>query len=567
LHPRSLSHCRRGYVLVYFAMLTFVLMAVASLVIDVGFAFITRRQMQTAVGSAALEGLRFRDSVPLQWKDPTNSGQLDSSIITAMQGEGLDPSNLDNVRRWAAQQNVVNTFDDNLNPTDGDPSNFGAGPVVNFTESPGVPPSGQAIAASQTISPGTPTVYKPSDLKWPFQINPNNDVMGDMVSGSYTFNPLNYAPSTSRVEDENYNRTDFQAGTTSPANSFLVRMKRSNEPPNNAPISSSGPPIPYLFGRGSLLTTQQQGGNTVWAKSQGITVRATSIADARPAMAVGPSLPVLNPSTNTFTSSLGLAPFEIDYTYWQNLQTDTVQINTNTGQITSQTSGAVAGQMIRLTALSNSQVGPSDNSIQVKSASGFPNSAPFTIRIDDELMSVVNSTVSGNGSATWSVTRGVDGTTPASHNGNASVNLIDIASVGQSTQQPTIVGSILGSSANGLASTGPQAVQHALAGTFVPIFVFNDPTSRQAVHRIVGFGQAYLTVTPSSTGGSPTVTITKQPSSIASQNVTVRYIPPSDAITEDELNAILGPSGYYSQFRANPQPFAPLLAPALVRSE
>ena len=92
--------------------------------------------------------------------------------------------------------------------------------------------------------------------------------------------------------------------------------------------------------------------------------------------------------------------------------------------------------MIRLTALSNSnsQVGPSDSSIQVVSAAGFPNSAPFIIRIDDELMSVVNSTASGNGSMTWSVTRGFDGTTPAPHNGNASVNLIDIAYVGQSTQ-------------------------------------------------------------------------------------------------------------------------------------
>ena len=330
-------------------------------------------------------------------------------------------------------------------------------------------------------------------------------------------------------------------------------MKRSNEAAEQPDLLvGTTHPLPV---RPGFAPDDAAAGGYRLGKGQGITVRATSIADARPAMAVGPSIPVLNPSTNTFTSLPGLAPFEIDYAYWQTLTTDTIQINTNTGQITSQTSGGVAGQMIRLTALSNSnsQVGPSDSSIQVVSAAGFPNSAPFTIRIDDELMSVVNSTVSGNGSATWSVTRGVDGTTPASHNGNAAVNLIDIASVGQSTQQPTIVGSLLGSSANGLASTGPQAVQHALAGTFVPIFVSNDPTSGQAVYRIVGFGQAYLTVTPSSTGGSPTVTITKQPSSIASQNATVRYIPPLDAITGDQLNAILGPSGYYSQFRANPQ--------------
>ena len=63
MHPRSLSRCRRGYVLTYFAMLAFVLMSVAALVIDVGFSFVTRRQMQTAVGSAALEGFTLASSL------------------------------------------------------------------------------------------------------------------------------------------------------------------------------------------------------------------------------------------------------------------------------------------------------------------------------------------------------------------------------------------------------------------------------------------------------------------------------------------------------------------------
>ena len=151
MHPRSLSRCRHGYVLVYFAMLTFVLMAVAALVVDVGFAFVTRRQMQTAVGSRRWRAYGFATASLPQWMDPTNPGQLDSSIITAMQGEGLDPSNSDNVRRWAAQQNVVNTFDDNLNPADGDPSNavpyqggpanFGPGPWWTSRIAPGSRPA------------------------------------------------------------------------------------------------------------------------------------------------------------------------------------------------------------------------------------------------------------------------------------------------------------------------------------------------------------------------------------------------------------------------------------------
>ena len=47
MQHRSHSRRRRGYVLVYFAMMSFVLMAVAALVIDVGFAVVVRRQMQT----------------------------------------------------------------------------------------------------------------------------------------------------------------------------------------------------------------------------------------------------------------------------------------------------------------------------------------------------------------------------------------------------------------------------------------------------------------------------------------------------------------------------------------
>ena len=50
------SH-RAGYTLVFFAMLMFALMGLAALVIDIGFARLTQRQMQTAVDSAALEGL------------------------------------------------------------------------------------------------------------------------------------------------------------------------------------------------------------------------------------------------------------------------------------------------------------------------------------------------------------------------------------------------------------------------------------------------------------------------------------------------------------------------------
>src|SRR5262249_7593608 len=56
--------------------------------------------------------------------------------------------------------------------------------------------------------------------------------------------------------------------------------------------------------------------------------------------------------------------------------------------------------------------------MEVVSVSCVPSSAPFKIRIDDEVMKVTLISETG-----WTVTRGVDGTTPASHASNASVTL------------------------------------------------------------------------------------------------------------------------------------------------
>jgi hypothetical protein len=93
-----------------------------------------------------------------------------------------------------------------------------------------------------------------------------------------------------------------------------------------------------------------------------------------------------------------------------------------------------------------------------------------------------------------------------------------------------------------------------------------DPDSRRSVDRIIGFGQAEMRLVSSSSQPRRypiQVTITKQPSAIASHNAGVRFVPPADDITAGELDLILGPNGSYSQLKA----LAPLLAPALVRSQ
>ena len=70
---------RAGYALVLFIMMFFGLMGLAALVIDMGFARLAQRQMQTAVDSAALEGLRWRDA---QLQDFPQGWQQDADFQT-----------------------------------------------------------------------------------------------------------------------------------------------------------------------------------------------------------------------------------------------------------------------------------------------------------------------------------------------------------------------------------------------------------------------------------------------------------------------------------------------------
>lgn len=69
------------------------------------------------------------------------------------------------------------------------------------------------------------------------------------------------------------------------------------------------------------------------------------------------------------------------------------------------------------TTLTAAIVSTSSTSISVASATGFPTSGNYTIVIDTERMTVTG----GQGTTTWTVTRGVDGTTAATHSNSASV--------------------------------------------------------------------------------------------------------------------------------------------------
>jgi hypothetical protein len=257
--------------LVLFVILAFALLGIAALVLDLGFAVLTTRQMRTAVDAAALEGLR--------------GGDLPELIPTS---DTPDEELIGPAGRRSASRLVRLIFDDDLTPENGDPRHYGAGPVL--TLGPGV---GDANALQLLHIPPQRS-YKPI-----LRLNPPNHQAGDMVNGTYRFEQ----PHT---EDANYNRPDFLVDEG--GNDFLVRLRRTNnfrgldEIPQ---VSSRGPPMPYLFGRGALMA----GGNPARGYSprfHGITVRQTAIASTRRVAAVGAP----------GESVIGAAPFELQEAFW-----------------------------------------------------------------------------------------------------------------------------------------------------------------------------------------------------------------------------------------------------------
>ena len=135
---------------------------------------------------------------------------------------------------------------------------------------------------------------------------------GDMVAGTYN-------PGQPSAEGDDYTRADFTPALSgsSTSSAFLVRMRRTPliEPAGQFGSSArasvpSGPTLPLLFGRGSMMA--QSGGSSQLSVASGITVRATAIAAAMPAKTVGPGY---NVTGGTFAQ---LAPFAISNGLWNN---------------------------------------------------------------------------------------------------------------------------------------------------------------------------------------------------------------------------------------------------------
>lgn len=333
--------------LVQFALLVFALSGLLALVVDVGYARVSQHQMQNAADMAAIEGLRKRDVGV-----PNGAGVLVNDAYAS-----------DCLRRASASRIVGWSADDDFDRAGGDEAfQFGAGPVIDMTE--GV----TSVHALQTIDYAALHVYKP-DL----QLNQENAVEGDMVSGRFCYNadPAASEGITHASQDvvctepqrsnNAFARNDFNPNATAPEpplglaecpgvddaipnpwplpgtgslsgiddSAFLVRLRRSNDFGSSGidgGTGSSGPPLPLTFGKGTTIHGDDPG-SAYSVRRDGLEVRASAIADIRPAMHVGLS--------QTNPAQLGVVPFALVDTYVATLPATAVQttINPATGAI------------------------------------------------------------------------------------------------------------------------------------------------------------------------------------------------------------------------------------------
>ena len=342
--------------LVQVALIAFALSGMLALAVDIGFARLSQSQMQNAADSAALEGLRKRDAV----RNPANGNPI------AFASDCTRRAAANHIARW--------TFDDDFDPASGDVDyQFGAGPVLDVTE--GV----TSVHALQTISVPDPRVYKP-DL----QLNQQNQVYGDMVSGRfcYTSDPFPSEGGAYEVQDivctepqhgsGAYSRNDFNPNLTVPTgpaalsecpapdeapptpfppggagnlgtaddSAFLVRLRRSNDFVGEAGqtetgVGSSGPSLPLLFGKGTTIRGDDPLADYS-VRRDGLTVHATAIAATRPAVHLGA------PQPNAATPAM--SPFVINAACVQSATgaavTVTVSVNPTTGIMTRTGPGA-----------------------------------------------------------------------------------------------------------------------------------------------------------------------------------------------------------------------------------
>lgn len=290
----------RGYVLVSFAMLLVPLLALAALLMDAGAAAFFQARLAAVADSAVLEGSRG-------WRGAEDPGWCNAA-------PGCDPAERqalwDAERRARANAGVAAAF------APGDAAAPRLGPIrtalLELDEGLADPSLSALLvdAADPRLEGATPLEANPSDL-----------AEGDMVAGRFNgpgIIPVRSCgnPDIMEAFGENcaYERrqvsdgiSDFTAGADLPPGSahraFLLRLRLTGETAI-AGVAAPDERLPVLFGRLADRALRQNG----------IAVRGTAIADARPALAAGRADPE--------TGRIGAAPAAFDVDWWRSLASD-----------------------------------------------------------------------------------------------------------------------------------------------------------------------------------------------------------------------------------------------------
>jgi hypothetical protein len=161
-----------------------------------------------------------------------------------------------------------------------------------------------------------------------------------MVAGTYLPIPDRTGPD----ENPDYTRNDgftSTAGTTPDA--FLMRLRRTSDRDPLARedgVSTSGPPVPFLFGRGATISAVP--GSNYNPRRDGVTVRAAAIAQLVPAKTAGP--------VSQDESVRGITPFALRRADWAALGSGAASFTVGTNGVVTVGSGTSAvGQLIDAT--------------------------------------------------------------------------------------------------------------------------------------------------------------------------------------------------------------------------
>ena len=300
--------------LVGVSLVVFGLFALVAAVVEAGAARAAQAKLQDAVDLAAREGLRARDLAD------------------------VDP---DLVRRAVASDLVRLTFDGDLDLGTADPDlQLGAGGIVPLDDLAGVGGAGG-------FEPATIGRYVPAPA-----LNAGNEGHGDLVAGTFV-------PGAPAGETAAYERLDFLVagpGAAAGATAFLARARRTTDALglDAVPgVSTSGPPLPYLFGLGTTSQPVAGSGTAYDPRRDGITVRATAIADARPALAasLGPDgAGLLELGSSTVDG--GTLAVALDAVAWSALAAgDPLAFEASAGQLLQVGTGAVVGSVVAVAGL------------------------------------------------------------------------------------------------------------------------------------------------------------------------------------------------------------------------